>query len=178
MDFIENMFVEGKVVPIEDLYNGMVLKSISGYPIEIQLNPLRVNNLSVDIASSNQFYKNGVLHILSQYPNPPMPWIGKSLFDVLIETNENCDGDLSVIIDLIQASPEVLKNLLQLRAGDTSAITLFAPTNAAMAKVNLTALGLDETTLFTFLENHLVSGNFARRFWPRTNNIYRTGSPV
>jgi hypothetical protein len=42
MDFIENMFVEGKVVPIEDLYNGMVLKSISGYPIEIQLNPLRV----------------------------------------------------------------------------------------------------------------------------------------
>ena len=165
MDFIENMFVEGKVVPIEDLYNGLVLTSISGYPIEIQLNPLRVNNVSIDVTISNQFFKNGVVHLQFQYPNPLMPWIGKSLFDVLIETNEKRDGDLSVIIDLIQASPEVVKNLLALRAGDTSALTLFAPTNAAMAKVNLTAISLDETTLFTFFEHHLVSGNFARRFW-------------
>jgi uncharacterized surface protein with fasciclin (FAS1) repeats len=165
MDLIENMFVEGQIVAVEDLYEGMVLTSISGYPIEIQLNPLRANNVSLAIESANQFYKNGVVHILSQYPNPLMPWIGKSLFDVLVETNEKRRGDLSVIINLIRASPDDIKNLVELSAGDTSATTLFAPTNAAMATMNLTALALDETTLFTFLENHLVSGNFARRFW-------------
>jgi uncharacterized surface protein with fasciclin (FAS1) repeats len=34
-----------------------------------------------------------------------------------------------------------------------------------MSTVNHTSLVLNETTLLTFLENHLVSGNFARRFW-------------
>ena len=165
MDLIENMFVEGQIFAVEDLYEGMVLTSISGYPIEIQLNPLRVNNVSVSTTQYNQFYINGVVHNLLQYADPLMPWIGKSLFDVLVETNEKRHGDLSVIIDLIQASSDDVMNQLELRAGDTSATTLFAPTNAAMGAMNLTALALDETTLFTFLENHLVSNNFARRFW-------------
>jgi hypothetical protein len=159
MDYLESLFVEGKVVAVEDLYEGMVLTSISGYPIEIQVNPLRANNVSISTTQYNQFYKNGVVHNLLQYADPLMPWIGKSLFDVLVETNEKRRGDLSVIIDLIQKSLDDTKNLLELRAGDTSATTLFAPTNAAMAAMNLTALALDETTLFTFLENHLVSGN-------------------
>jgi hypothetical protein len=73
--------------------------------------------------------------------------------------------DLSVIIDLIQDSSDDIKNLLVLRAGDTSATTFFAPTNDVMAKMNLPVIGLDETTLLLFLEDHLVSGNFARRFW-------------
>jgi uncharacterized surface protein with fasciclin (FAS1) repeats len=165
LDFTESLFLEGKVVALEDLYEGMVLTSISGYPIEIRINPLRAKNISVAIELSNRFYKNGVLHFLSQYPNPLIIWIGKSLFDVLVETNEKRHGDLSVIIELIQASPDDFKNLLELHAGDTSAYTLFAPTNAAMSTVNHTSLVLNETTLLTFLENHLVSGNFARRFW-------------
>jgi uncharacterized surface protein with fasciclin (FAS1) repeats len=72
---------------------------------------------------------------------------------------------LSVIIDLIQNSSEDIMNLLVFRAGDTSATTFFAPTNAAMAKMYLPVIGLDETTLLTFLEDHLISGIFARRFW-------------
>lgn len=160
--------MEGEVVAIDDMYEGMVLTSMSGYPIKIQCNPLRANNISILISTlhSNQFFSNAVMHTVEQYADPPMPWLGKSIFDVLLETNEKRHGDLSDMIDLIQASPDEIKNLLDLRVGDTSAINLFAPTNAAMATMNLTAaLIRDDTTLSTFLESHLVSDNFARRFW-------------
>jgi uncharacterized surface protein with fasciclin (FAS1) repeats len=158
MDVFESLFVEDMVLAVDDLYEGMVLTSLSGYPIKIQANPLREGFVT-------QFYKNGVVHFLSKFPDPFIPWKGKSLFDVLVETNEKHHGILSVIIDLIQNSSEDIRNLLVLRAGDTSATTFFAPTNAAMATMNMTVLDLDETTLLTFLEDHLVSGNFARRFW-------------
>ena len=166
MDWFQSMVVEGAIITLEDLYAGMVMTSLSGYPLKIQFNPLRAKNVSFIIESSNQLYKNGIVHFLSEYPNPLVPWIGKSLFDVLVETSEKRDDDLSDIIDLIQKAPDDIKNLIQLvDAGATSETTLFAPTNAAMAKMNLTMLSLNETSLSTFLEHHIVSSNFARRFW-------------
>ena len=158
--------MEGMFFDFEDMYEEMVLTSLSGYPIKIQVNPLRANNVSFEAKGLlTQFYKNGVVHSLFKFPDPFIPWKGKSLFDVLVETNEKRQDDLSVIIDLIQNSSDDIKNLFVLRAGDTSATTFFAPTNAAMATINLPVIGIDETTLLTFLEDHLVSGNFARRFW-------------
>jgi uncharacterized surface protein with fasciclin (FAS1) repeats len=157
MDASENLFVEGQLIAIEDMYDGMVLTSLSGYPLIVQLNPLRVNNVSISPESRNEFYKNGVIHTLLEYPNPLGPWIGKSMLDVLLDTNDRRGGDLSRFLELIAAS-SAFQSMLELHAGDTSAITLFAPTNDAWA-------ALDSAVLQQLLLNHVVSGNFARRFW-------------
>ena len=84
MDVFESLFVEDMVLAVDDLYEGMVLTSLSGYPIKIQVNPLRANNASFEMEGFvTQFYKNGVVHFLSKFPDPFIPWKGKSLFDVL-----------------------------------------------------------------------------------------------
>jgi hypothetical protein len=48
MDVFESLFVEGMVLAVDDLYEGMVilvLTSLSGYPIKIHVNPLRANDV-------------------------------------------------------------------------------------------------------------------------------------
>ena len=62
----------------------------------------------------------------------PVPWEGKSNFDILVATNEKRNGDLSVFISLLNASTG-LNSHLQLHEGDLQATTIFAPTNAALA---------------------------------------------
>jgi hypothetical protein len=145
------------------MYDGMALTSLSGYVRVIQLNPLRINNVTIEIAKSNIYLKNGVVHELARYPIPLVPSEGKSLLDVLLETNEARGGDLSDFIELIGASPNIT-NQLELREGDKSATTLFVPTNDAMASLDLTQLA-DPSVLQQLLLNHTVAGNFAKRFW-------------
>jgi uncharacterized surface protein with fasciclin (FAS1) repeats len=152
--------VEGQVLAAEDLHNGMVLKSMSGYPLIIQRDPfLRVNNVTVSEEYQNYFFKNGVAHYMLQYPIPVVPYLGKSSFDVLLATNDMRNGDLSHFVSLIESSPN-FKFQLQLREGDTKAITLFVPTNRALSLLDPTLLA-DPNLLL----NHVVFGNFVRRRW-------------
>lgn len=161
-DVIENYIVEGPSLAVEDLYDGMILMSMSGYPLVIQLDPLRVNNVSISVVYRNYFYKNGVAHYLLQYPIPVVPYLGKSSFDVLVRTNEMRGGDLSDFIALIESSAD-FKFQLQLREGDNTAITLFVPTNGALSTLDPSLLV--DPNLQNLLLNHVVSGNFVRRRW-------------
>jgi hypothetical protein len=163
MDALENLFVPGRVLHVEDMYDGMVLTSLSGYDRVIQLNPLRIDNVNVEVPDSNIYFKNGVVHGINNYPFPIVPWVGKSMLDVLMETNDARGGDLSDFIALIGASPNITTQM-ELGEGDKSATTLFVPTNYAMASLDLTQLA-DPSVLQQLLLNHTVAGNFAKRFW-------------
>jgi len=146
------------------MYNGMVLMSLAGYPLVVRLDPLRLNDVELERSECSRFYKNGVLHVMVNYPNPMVPWIGKSTFDVLLETNRMRNGDLSDFLALIETSAG-FKGQLQLQDGDTKAITLFAPTNYALlpAAVDDPALALVNPNVLQHLLNHVVSGNFVKQ---------------
>jgi uncharacterized surface protein with fasciclin (FAS1) repeats len=159
---IEGYAIEGQVVTFEDMYDGMILKSISGYPLVIQLDPIRVNHIPLLMAGEQDaMYKNGITYTLSNYFNPIIPWIGKSTMDVLLETNEQRNRDLSAFIALIDASPD-LKALLH--EGQNTGKTLFVPINQALSNVNLSQTA-NATMVMQLLLNHVVSGTFARRCW-------------
>jgi uncharacterized surface protein with fasciclin (FAS1) repeats len=151
-------------VAVKDMYDGMVLTSLAGYPILINLNPFRMNNATLSVAERDLRYKNGIMHKLVNYPHPAVPWIGKSLYDVLLEANDERNGNLSVFKGLIDKSPDILSQL-QLQKGDTKAITLFVPTNAAQLAALEPSLILDDVMRHNFLQSHIVAGNFATRCW-------------
>jgi uncharacterized surface protein with fasciclin (FAS1) repeats len=163
LDVVESLTVQGQALDMEDMYDGMVLTSNAGYPLVVQLDPFRVNNFSISLTSCNMHFKNGVIHNYGEYPNPLAPWIGKSILDVLIETNTTRNGDISDFLALIEDSPNI-KFELQLHQGNNKATTLFAPTNDALATMVPTFIS-DPSSLELFLLNHIVEGNFARSCW-------------
>ena len=158
---MESLLVEGAVVH-EDMYDGMVLKSVAGSPLLIQLNPLRVNNNSIIPTEVNLFYKNGVVHTTYEFPNPLAPWYGKTVYDVLLETNQTRNGDISTFIAIIDSYPN-LKGQLQEERG-VNGFTLFVPTNDGMAALDA-SMAVSWSDLQQLLENHIVGGNFVRRCW-------------
>jgi uncharacterized surface protein with fasciclin (FAS1) repeats len=164
LDLLQGYVVEGRALFPEDLYDGLVLTSVSGYPLYVKMDPFRVNNVTIQAVGDANEFKNGYVYNFLDYPNPFVPWIGKSLFDVLVETNSVLNGDLSRFIALIEASPQV-KEKIELENGSTKATTLFAPTNNALA----TLLDADHMTNATLqqllLTNHLVDANFATLCW-------------
>jgi uncharacterized surface protein with fasciclin (FAS1) repeats len=154
--------VEGQVLEVKDMHDGMVLTSVSGYPISIQLEPyFQMNKNKMSTTQRNVHYLNGVIHSFLRYPVPVVQWIGKSMFDVLLETNILLNDDITGFMELIDASPDV-KNLL-LKRGDMNGKTLFIPTNAALA--TLDSVAFDPTAVTKFLLNHIIAGNFSRRVW-------------
>jgi uncharacterized surface protein with fasciclin (FAS1) repeats len=160
---MESLLVEGTVV-FEDMYDGMVLQSVAGYPLLIQLNPLQVNNNPIIPTEVNLFYKNGVVHTTYEFPTPLAPWFGKSVYDVLLETNEARNDDLSTFVAMIESYP-ILKGKLQSERA-LEGLTLFVPTNnGIMATVDQNILLADPTLFQDFLWNHVVGGNFVRRCW-------------
>ena len=165
MDTLENLIVPGRVVGVEDMHDGMVLTSLSGYDLVFQGNPLRMNNVTVSGPDSNIYLKDGVLHKITNYPIPIVPWVGKSMLDVLLETNDARGGDLSDFIALIVGASPNITNQFELLEGDKSATTLFVPTNDAMASSDLVQLVDPSSILQQLLLNHTVEGNFAKRFW-------------
>jgi uncharacterized surface protein with fasciclin (FAS1) repeats len=167
---MEGLVVDDMVV-YEDMYDGMILQSVAGYPLLIQLDPFRINNNTMIPTELNLFFKNGVAHTSYQYPKPLTPWVAKSVYEVLVETNDSRNRDLSTFLAMIESHPELKGELLKERA--LEGLTVFVPTNDAMATIpsNLTATTNDPTT---FLLNHFVSGNFVRRCW----QIIPTGTHV
>jgi uncharacterized surface protein with fasciclin (FAS1) repeats len=158
---MESLLVEGTVF-FEDMYDGMVLQSVAGYPLLIQFNPLRVNNNTVIPTEVNLFYKNGVVHTTYEFPRPLAPWLTKTVYDVLLETNQARNDDLSTFIALIDSYPD-LKGQLQQERG-LIGLTIFVPTNDGMATVDPNVMA-DPTLLQNFLLNHFAAGNFVRRCW-------------
>jgi uncharacterized surface protein with fasciclin (FAS1) repeats len=161
---MESLLVDG-MVAYEDMYDGMVLQSVAGYPLLIQLDPFRVNNNTMIPTEINIFFKNGVVHTSYQFPKPLVPWLGKSVYDVLVETNQERNLDLSTFIAMIDRYPDLKGQLQKDRA--LEGLTLFVPTNNAMTTVYSDLAVADDPTflLQDFLLNHLVSGNFVRRCW-------------
>jgi uncharacterized surface protein with fasciclin (FAS1) repeats len=105
------------------------------------------------------------VHTSYQFPKPLVPWLGKSVYDVLVETNQERNLDLSTFIAMIDRYPDLKGQLQKDRA--LEGLTLFVPTNNAMTTVYSDLAVADDPTflLQDFLLNHLVSGNFVRRCW-------------
>ena len=138
----------------------MILKSISGYPLVIQLDPIRVNNVSLNMEETVMF-NNGIQYQLSEYFSPAVPWTVKSIMDVLLETNEQRNQDLSAFIAMIDAFPDIKALVLE---EERLGKTLFVPTNQALSNVNLSLIA-NASMVMQFLRNHIASGNFVKRCW-------------
>jgi uncharacterized surface protein with fasciclin (FAS1) repeats len=144
------------------MYDGMILKSISGYPLVIQQNPLRLNDtLFQQVGFRQDMYNNGIIHYLNGFFSPATPAMEKSIVDVLVETNEQRNRDLSTFIAMIDALPDITALVL---AKEGLGKTLFVPTNQALSTVNLNLMA-NATMMMQFLGNHIVSGNFVKRCW-------------
>jgi uncharacterized surface protein with fasciclin (FAS1) repeats len=143
------------------MYNGMIFKSISGYPLVIQLDPLRVNNVSLDRVEGEHVYKNGITLFLRNFFSPIVPWMDKSIMDALLETNEQRNRDLSAFIAMMDTLPDIKALVLEV---DYRGKTLFVPTNQALSNVN-SSLMVNATMVMQFIRNHIVSGNFVKRCW-------------
>jgi uncharacterized surface protein with fasciclin (FAS1) repeats len=161
-DAIGQYLVQGRAVNLDDMHDGMVLTSVAGYPIVIQLNPFRVNNISISVSERNILYENAIRHTMVQYPSPPVPWFSKSTFDILLELNKTRGGDISRFIDLIKSETDVHLQL-QFDEALSKATTLFVPTNDALGTLEPNVLV--SPVLNRLLRNHLVSGNFVKKLW-------------
>ena len=50
---MKNVAIEGHTLDLEQIYNGMVVISMAGYPLTFQHNPFRLDNVSVLTNSCN-----------------------------------------------------------------------------------------------------------------------------
>ena len=102
---------------------------MAGYLLRIQLDPFRMNNITIrSVPPQESHYKNGIIYSLNVYPSPIVPWIGKTIYDILQESNDLHGGGLSGFIALIDAMPALFGKL---NATSFDATTLFVPTNEA-----------------------------------------------
>lgn len=146
---------------------------MAGNPLKFQHNPFRMNNVTVSTTSNNMHYKNGVVHVLQEFPHPLVPWRGKSILDVLSATNTERKGDLSNFIAFLAITPDI--QVLQ-KFNITIATTLFVPTNDALAEWNHTLMEQGQennnTVIQQLVQNHIVDGNFVQSDW----QVISTGS--
>ena len=168
---MKSFAIQDQVIQLEDMYDGLVLTSMAGYPLKIQLDPLRMNKITIrSIPPQESHYKNGIIHILSDYPSPLVPWMGKTLYDILQESNDLHGGGLSGFIAMIEAMPALFGKL---NTSSYEATTLFVPTNEALALLDPTLLedmhGELDPTIQQLVLNHVVDGNFAKSCWSTTS---------
>jgi uncharacterized surface protein with fasciclin (FAS1) repeats len=182
--------VENQSLSMDDLYDGMVLISRNGYRLQVEVNgsDVRVNGVSLHATERNLHYSNGYLHSLADFPFNFGEWLGKSNYDVLLETNEKRGGDLTSFIQLINATDSLKASLMDATSGP---MTLFCFVNDALSETSWrnrsgisALLGTNKSTendllfagdnstsidpsseLHQMLLNHVVSNNFVRRIW-------------
>lgn len=184
INVLKNVVLEGLALDLDDIHDGMVLTSMAGYPLTFQSNPFQVSNVTISTTSNNRHYKNGVVHTILEYPEPLVPWLGKSILDILHATNNERNGDLSTFIALIAITPDFY--LLQ-ETDSNTATTLFVPINEALAVWHLTLIDQGQennnTLIQQLVHNHIVNGNFVKSNWqkiptgiPLSNNKLRLDS--
>ena len=168
MNALKNGVVEGLVLDVKDIYDGMVVTSMAGYPLTFQINPLRMNNFTISTTSNNMHYKNGVVHTILEYPKPVVPWLGKTILDIINATNIQRQGDLTDFMAFIAITPDI-----QALLGTTSDTgrTLFVPTNQALVMWNLKLIQQGQesnsTMIQQLIQNHVVESNFVHNDWQR-----------
>ena len=110
---------------------------------------------------------NGIVHLLEKVPDPLVPWMYKSNYDILLEVNIQQNGNLSDFIAQVNAS--ALKDRLMME-DDNTPITLFVPTNDAMSTIvpdDSDNISNVSSSSYQLLLNHVVQGNFVIRDWLR-----------
>jgi len=158
-----NRIIEGRAWSYADITEGLVLQSMAGYPVVFHKYP----NFTVnggEIAGANIFYSNGVEHELTHVPSALVPWMYKTNYQMLLEVNEQRNGDLSDFVALVNVSD--LKETLMLEDHDKP-ITAFVPTNAALAAINVSA-SASSSVSHALLLNHLIDGNLVLNSWQKT----------
>jgi uncharacterized surface protein with fasciclin (FAS1) repeats len=105
------------------------------------------------VSTANVMADNGVIHVVDQVILPPTakdePTM--SIVDVAV-----ANPDFSTLVDALTAA-----DLVTTLADETATFTVFAPTNAAFAKIDATALGgllADTDALTNVLLKHVISG--------------------
>eukprot|EP00540_Astrosyne_radiata_P019211 CAMPEP_0116864700 /NCGR_PEP_ID=MMETSP0418-20121206/24974_1 /TAXON_ID=1158023 /ORGANISM="Astrosyne radiata, Strain 13vi08-1A" /LENGTH=163 /DNA_ID=CAMNT_0004499963 /DNA_START=20 /DNA_END=512 /DNA_ORIENTATION=+ len=93
----------------------------------------------------NIVLRNGVVHTIDGILEPD--WLRKSIYDVLVKTNETRGGDLSLFLSMLEASRNQVAFLDALKQKDNP----------------VTTEGVPFQSLFqVLLDNHLVLTNFVR----------------
>ena len=171
----------------KDVVNGSVFTTESGSTIIIEGNSTSfavvTKNISIPINAPIQvpdlIVSNGVIHGLFDFYFPP--WFNLTVYDVLLTANITRNGDLSILIGLVEASTS-LKNLLQTNRGP---LTFFAPVNKAFSGISLglvndsIANGLfNDSALFKVLMNHMSTANYVAAFraWEQIPEGIKTGT--
>ena len=161
---------------MDDLYDGMVLKSRAGTQVNVSIKggDISFDGVPLDKVERNLHYANGYLHNLADFPFTFASWFGKSNYDILLQTNEERDGDLSRFIELIDASDLTVR----MHEG-LGLMTVFCFTNQALSEFenvpgqehtfDYDGIGLIEASsdLHQILLNHFLAFNFARKVWQR-----------
>lgn len=167
INVMKNTVLLGQVLNLEDIHDNMVVTSMAGNPLKLQRNPFRVRNTTILTTSKDIHYKNGVVHTLMEYPLPSAPWLGKTMQDILKETNKERKDDLSDFIAYIAVTPDIQMRMQT--TNSTLATTLFVPTNNAIAAWNHTWMQQGQenvnTTIQQLVQNHIVDGNFVKCNW-------------
>ena len=149
-----------------NITDGLIVYTMAGYPVEFFKYPnFTINGDVVEVGDIH--YTNGIAHNLAHVPDPLVPWLYKSNYDVLLEVNMQQNGNLSHFIALINAS--ALKDRLMME-DSTKPITLFVPTNEAMATIvvdDSDNISNVSSSSYQLLLNHVVQGNFVIRDWLR-----------
>ena len=151
-DVLHKHVLFGGKVMSTDLTDGMTAQAVNGDTLTINLNPPRVDETAlilvddglVDIEASN-----GVIHAISEVLLPTSAT--SNIVDIAV-----ANPDLSTLVAAVQAA-----GLVDALSGD-GPITVFAPTNAALANLPdglLDELLADPTKLTEILTYHVVNGN-------------------
>lgn len=167
LNILLNCIIEGQALTYANITDGLVVKTMAGYPMKFIKKPNFTINENVVIFGDTH-YTNGVSHHLATVPDPLIPWMKKTNYDILLEVNEQRNGDLSTFIALVNMSD--LKNILMLD-DDSKPITVFVPTNEALSTIVVNVDDLIRNTSsysYQLLWNHFVEGNFVINMWWRT----------
>ena len=160
------MIIEGQILAYTDIQDGLVVNTMAGYPMKFLKYPNFTINGNVVLIGDIRC-TNGIAQIVDSVPDPLVPWMYKTIYEVLLEVNNQQGGNLSDFIALVNASE--LKERLMLE-DSSRPITLFVPTNEAMSTIVVQGSDMIanvSSPSYQLLLNHVVQGNFVRRDWFR-----------
>ena len=127
---------------------------------------------------------NGVVHAISQILLPT--WFNKSLVEIVQQVNEELGGDLSVFLQLLNATSPSNVWLVALESYEGGPQTLVVPTNEAWLRLfplsaieRMASTGTNESVadLGSLMQNHVLVGvNVVCSAWTETTLEFRISS--
>ena len=92
-----NMIIEGQILAYTDIQDGLVVNTMAGYPMKFLKYPNFTINGNVVLIGDIRC-TNGIVQNVDTVPDPLVPWMYKTNYDVLLEVNSQQDGNLSDFI--------------------------------------------------------------------------------